>query len=116
MAKFNYLVLSKLTFDGKDYGPAEDDKTVVLDEKVGAPLVDAGVLREGSAVAAPEGEERAAAVVAFFQTLTVGDFTQGGGLRAEARRRAATTLGFEPTDEELKAAAEAHAKAQAGGG
>lgn len=116
MAKLQYLVLSKLTFDGKDYGPAEDEKTVVLEEKVGGPLVDAGVLSEGTPAAAPEGEERIAALDAFVQTLAIGDFTQGGGLRADAKRRAVATLGFEPTDEELKAAAEAYAKTQAGGG
>lgn len=114
MAKLQYLVLSKLTFDGKDYGPAEDEKTIVLEEKVGGPLVDAGVLSDGTLVGAPEGEERTAALVAFVQTLAIGDFTAAGGLRAEAKRRAIAALGFEPTDEELKAAAEAYAKAQAG--
>ncbi|MBA4222223.1 MAG: hypothetical protein C0458_15960 [Methylobacterium sp.] len=113
MAKLKHLVLSKLTFDGKDYGPAEDEKTIVLDEKIAGPLVDAGVLSEGAVVAAPEGEERSAALVEFFKTLAMGDFTAAGGLRAEAKRRAIAAIGFEPTDEELRDAAKAFAEAQA---
>lgn len=115
MAKKTYPVLSKLTHDGVDYGPAEDNKTIELEEKVAGPLVDAGVLGEGVVVAALEGEERSAALVEFFKTLAMADFTAAGGLRAEAKRRAVAAIGFEPTDEELKAAAETYANTQAGG-
>lgn len=115
MAKKTYPVLSKLTHDGADYGPAEDNKTIELEEKVAWSLIDAGVLGEGAVVAAPVGEERSAALVDFFKTLAMGDFTAAGGLRAEAKRRAIAAIGFEPTDEELKDAAQAYAKSQAGG-
>ena len=115
MAKMTCPVLSKLTHDGKDYGPAEHEKTIVLEERAAWPLIDAGVLGEGAVVAAPEGEERSAALVEFFKTLAIGDFTAAGGLRVDAKRRAIAAIGFEPTDEELKAAAESYAKAQAGG-
>lgn len=62
----------------------------------------------------PTEEDRAKAVLALVPSLAVGDFTQGGALRAEARKRLASTLGFAPTDDEIKAAGEAYAKAQAG--
>ncbi len=116
MAKKTFPVLSKLTHDGKDYGPAEDETVIVLEEKAAWPLIDAGVLGEGAVVAAPEGEERSAALLDFFKTLTMGDFTAAGSLRVDARRRAVAAIGFEPTDEELRAAAEDFARAQASGG
>lgn len=53
MAKHKYPVLSKLIHDGKDYGPAEDEKSIELEEKVAGPLVDAGVLGEGKPVKEP---------------------------------------------------------------
>jgi hypothetical protein len=53
MAKKTYPVLSKLTHDGEDYGPAEDNRTIELEEKVAGPLVDAGVLGEGKAAKEP---------------------------------------------------------------
>lgn len=56
-------------------------------------------------------EERLAAVLEFVPKLQVGDFTQAGQLRAEARRRIAAELGFEPSDDEIRAAAEAYGKA-----
>lgn len=115
MANKTYPVLSKLTHDGTDYGPAEHEKTIVLEETLAWSLIDAGVLGEGAVVAAPEGEERSAALVDFFKTLAMGDFTAAGGLRADAKRRAIAAIGFEPTDEELKDAAMTFAKAQAGG-
>ncbi len=115
MAKMTYPVLSKLTHDGTDYGPAEHEQTIVLEEKVAWPLIDAGVLGEGAVVAPLDDEERSAALVEFFKTLAMGDFTAAGGLRAEAKRRAIAAIGFEPTDEELKDAAVTFAKAQAGG-
>lgn len=114
MAKLRYPVLSKLTHDGTDYGPGQDERSIVLDEKLAGPLIEARVLGEGDPIAAPEGEDRTAALIAFVQTLAIGDFTSAGGLRAEARRRAIAALGFEPTDDELKAAAEAYAQSQAG--
>lgn len=65
---------------------------------------------------APEatGDERAAAILAIVPTLAVGDFTKAGGLRAEARQRLTAALGFEPGDDEIKAAGVAYAEAQAG--
>lgn len=60
-------------------------------------------------------EERLAAVLALVPQLQVGDFTQAGQLRAEARRRIAGELGFEPTDDEIRATLEAYAKAQQSG-
>lgn len=116
MARKSYPVLSNLQHDGRDYGPAHFERAIVLEEKVAGPLIDAGVLGEGQEVGELQGEDRATALVAFVQTLAIGDFTAAGGLRAEAKRRAISALGFEPTDEELKAAAEAYANAQAGGG
>lgn len=64
-----------------------------------------------TAFPAPD-DQRLAAVLAFVPKLQVGDFTQAGVLRAEARRRIAGELGFEPTDDEIRAAAEAYAKAK----
>lgn len=61
---------------------------------------------------APSAEERLVALLALVPTFQVGDFTQAGQLRAEARRRIAAELGFEPTDEEIRAAGEAYTKAQ----
>lgn len=115
MARKSYPVLSNLQHDGRDYGPAHFERAIVLEEKVAGPLIDAGVLGEGVEAAAPEGDDRAAALDGFVQTLTIGDFTGAGVLRAEARRRAASALGFEPTDEELKAAAQAYAERQTAG-
>ncbi len=63
---------------------------------------------------APSDEDRAKAILALVPSLAVGDFTQAGALRAEARKRLASTLGFAPTDDEIKAAGEAYAQAQAG--
>lgn len=62
----------------------------------------------------PSEEDRAKAILALVPSLAVGDFTQAGALRAEARKRLASTLGFAPTDDEIKAAGEAYAQAQAG--
>lgn len=63
--------------------------------------------------AIPSAEDpRLAAVLEVAPKLQVGDFTLAGQLRAEARRRIAGELGFEPTDDEIRAAAEAYAKAQ----
>ncbi|SFD76402.1 hypothetical protein SAMN05428997_15312 [Bosea sp. CRIB-10] len=59
----------------------------------------------------PSEDERLAAVLAIVPGLAVGDFTNGGQLRAEARRRIAAELGFEPSDDEIRAAADAYAKA-----
>lgn len=61
----------------------------------------------------PSDEERAKAILALVPSLAVGDFTQAGALRAEARKRLASSLGFVPFDDEIKAAGEAYAKAQA---
>lgn len=58
-------------------------------------------------------ELRRDAILALVPRLQVGDFTQAGQLRAEARRRIAAELGFEPTDDEIRAAGEAYAKANA---
>lgn len=57
-------------------------------------------------------EERAAAILAIVPSLTVGDFTNAGVLRAETRKRLAASLGFVPGDDEIKAAGEAYGKAQ----
>lgn len=65
-------------------------------------------------LAPPSDADRATAILALVPSLAVGDFTQAGTLRAEARKRLAATLGFVPTDDEIKAAGEAYAKAQAG--
>ena len=116
MARKSYPVLSNLQHDGRDYGPAHFERAIVLEEKVAGPLIDAGVLGEGQEVGELQGEDRATALVAFVQTLAIGDFTAAGGLRAEAKRRAISALGFEPTDDELKAAAEAFARRQADAG
>jgi hypothetical protein len=55
-------------------------------------------------------DQRLAAILTIVPKLQVGDFTQAGQLRAEARRRMAGELAFEPTDDEIRAAGEAYAK------
>ena len=54
--------------------------------------------------------ERETAILGLVPGFTVGDFTNAGALRAEARRRLAAQLGFEPSDDEIRAAGEAYAK------
>lgn len=58
----------------------------------------------------PEAQERLAALLALVPAFTVGDFTQAGLLRADARRRIVTELGFEPTDDEIREAGVAYAR------
>lgn len=86
-----------------------------LDDETHAALFGAGAVERDPLDEAPpaSAEERLAAILAIVPSLTVGDFTQAGQLRAEARRRLAGELGFEPTDDEIRAAGEAYAKAQA---
>jgi uncharacterized iron-regulated protein len=117
MAKKSYPVLSKILHDGKSYGPGEKRKAITLDEDEADDLVAAGVLGEAGALdlSSATAEERSAAILDFVKSLAIADFTATGGLRADAKRRAISALGFEPSDEELRAAAEAFAKAQAGG-
>ncbi len=67
----------------------------------------------GADTTTPIEELRRDAILALVPRLQVGDFTQAGQLRAEARRRIAAELGFEPTDDEIRAAGEAYAKANA---
>ncbi|MCP4562010.1 MAG: hypothetical protein GY873_08745 [Bosea sp.] len=114
--KKSYLVLSKILHDGKEYGPDDKRKTITLDDDDAEVLGAAGVL--GSAgtldLSNATAEERTAAILGFVKSLAIADFTAAGGLRADAKRRAISALGFEPTDEELRAVAEAIAKAQAG--
>lgn len=50
MAKKSYPVLSNLQHDGVDYVPGTDQGRVEIDEKIAAPLVEAGVLGEGKPV------------------------------------------------------------------
>ncbi|SIP96089.1 HI1506-related protein [Bosea sp. TND4EK4] len=58
----------------------------------------------------PPGTERLAALLELVPSFAIGDFTQAGLLRAEARRRIATQIGFEPTDEEVREVGEAYVK------
>lgn len=114
MAKQTYPVLSNLLHDGTEYGPA-GKRAIVLEDAAAQALVDAGVLGEGEPVAeAPvtpaTAIEREAALLQLVPSFTVGDFTQAGLMRADARRRVAAQLGFEPSDDEIRAAGEAYAK------
>ncbi|MGO4287214.1 hypothetical protein [Bosea sp. TAB14] len=77
------------------------------------PVVPAAVAFPNGEAAPSPGEQRLAAILALVPQLQVGDFTQAGQLRAEARRRISAELGFEPTDDEIRAAGEVYAKAQA---
>lgn len=54
--------------------------------------------------------EREAALLGLVPGFTIGDFTQAGMMRADARRRLAARLGFEPSDDEIRAAGEAYVK------
>ncbi|PZU93120.1 MAG: hypothetical protein DI527_07680 [Chelatococcus sp.] len=96
---------------GKTIAPGGQAK---LDDASAAALIAARAIEPepiGDAPA-PSDQDRLAAVLAIVPGLTMGDFTNAGLLRADARRRIAGQLGFEPTDEEIRAAAEAYAKAQ----
>lgn len=64
--------------------------------------------------AEPTAEQRLSAILALVPSLQLGDFTQTGQLRVDARRRLTGELGFEPSDDEIRAAGEAFAKAQTG--
>ena len=57
--------------------------------------------------------ERETAILGLVPGFTVGDFTNAGTFRADARRRLAAQLGFEPSDDEIRAAGEAYAQANA---
>lgn len=96
---------------GKTVGPGGEARLGAS----AAALIAAGAIEPDPIgdVAAPSDDERLAAVLAIVPNLAVGDFTNAGQLRAEARRRLAAELGFEPSDDEIKAAADAYARAQA---
>ena len=85
-----------------------------LDDVSAAALIGAGAVAAEPLgdVSEISGHERLGAILAIVPTLQVADFTQAGQLRAEARRRIAAELGFEPDDGEIRAAGEAYAKAQ----
>ena len=69
-----------------------------------SPTTEANVRAESSGMTA---QERQAALLAATAALAQGDFTGTGALRADARRRLAAQLGFEFTDDEIRAAIEA---------
>lgn len=54
--------------------------------------------------------ERETAILGLVPGFTVGDFNRTGAMRAEARRRLAAQLGFEPSDDEIRAAGEAYTR------
>ncbi|CAN5130144.1 hypothetical protein BH10PSE8_BH10PSE8_01030 [soil metagenome] len=54
--------------------------------------------------------ERETAILGLVPGFAVGDFTNAGTFRAEARRRLAAQLGFEPSDDEIRAAGEAYTR------
>ncbi|KPH80526.1 hypothetical protein [Bosea vaviloviae] len=86
-----------------------------LDTDAALSLALLGAIEPDAVEDAPEASEaeRAAAILALVPSLAVGDFTNAGLLRAEARKRLAAALGFVPGDDEIKAAGEAYAKTQA---
>ena len=53
MAKKSYPVLSNLQHDSVDYAPGTDQDRIEIDEKIAAPLIEAGVLGEGKPVKEP---------------------------------------------------------------
>lgn len=89
-----------------------------LDTDAALSLAALGAIEPDAVEDAPEASEaeRAAAILTIVPSLAVGDFTNAGILRAEARKRVAAALGFVPSDDEIKAAGVAYAEAQAGAG
>lgn len=69
-----------------------------------SPSTEAKVRGESSGLAT---NERQAAILAAVTALMPGDYRGDGSLRAETRRRLHTELGYELTDDELRAAVEA---------
>ncbi|MGO4735975.1 hypothetical protein AB4099_05490 [Bosea sp. 2KB_26] len=98
---------------GKFVPPGGEAK---LDHETALALVAQGAVEAEPIGDAPalSDDERHTAVLKLVPDLSIGDFTQAGQLRAETRRRIAAALGFEPTDDEIRAAGEAYAKAQSG--
>lgn len=104
-------VLSPVKVGGVVLRPVEGESVVVaLTAREAAGLSAIGAIGEPlPAAGEPEGEARAAALAAVIPSLQIGDFTRGGQLTAEAKRRLAQSLGFLPDEAELRAAAEAFA-------
>lgn len=111
--KLYRTIWNVLDATGKTIAPGGEAK---LDDASAGALISARAIEPepiGDAPA-PSAEERLAAILALVPGLQIGDFTQTGQLRAEARRRIASEIGFEPTDDEIRAAGEAYAKAKPG--
>lgn len=111
--KKSYRVLSPLKHDGESYHPDDPRRASVdLTEDEAEALKPHGVIGE-PVTPEQEAEARTQALVAFVGSLSIGDVTRKGALTAAARTRATQVLGFEPADDELRAAMDAYAKARA---
>ena len=110
--KKSYRILSPLRHDGEKYRPDDPRRSSVdLTVEEAEALKPLGVIGD-PVTPEQEAELRAAALAAFVPTLTVADVSRKGALTASARQRATETLGFEPADDEMKAALDTYAKAR----
>jgi hypothetical protein len=108
-----YRVLSPLKVGGTRYSPADPKpSTVELTDAEASELRPLGVIGD---MLTPEqvAERRAAALAAFIPTLTMAELGKKNALTPEAKARLAAELGLEPSDEELRQAFDAWAKARA---
>lgn len=107
-----YRVLWNVYSGGRTYAPGD---TVELDEAEAVKLAAQGSIDPtallGGSVLGPD--DRLTALSAFLPRLTIGDLAASGTFSPEGAARIEAAIGFLPTDDELRAAAEAYAAGRA---
>lgn len=122
-----YRALTPLKFGGKRYGPGDP---VPVDDEAAGPLVEAGLIgRDAGAPAAPAAPAKTKrgkvpadaatlpfeALIAEIPNLTPADFNTDGSLKADVRKRLADTLGYIPTDQQIRDAGDEYGRRRNGG-